>query len=222
MRSTILAWMLFLGLAACGSSGATTDAGAAPDGPTGNECSSLSLHDCRLAAGCAADTCYQCSCVPQFKGCRRAADPPFQCPALGCPQPLCCGSDGTCPGGGLLCVQPGDSLGCGVCNPAPGSCTSDGQCAPSICEPIECSCSAARACVPGCASTADCREGQSCDLSSHRCLPSDCSSAPCPDNFICADGMCARASCTTDTECAGFCVDGKCFDGQGTCQAPPP
>jgi hypothetical protein len=222
MRTTLFVWLSLVVLAGCGSSGDAADAGgsdaqAAP-------CSGMSLGDCRVASGCVADLCFACSCTPQFEGCRREADPAFECPALGCPQPLCCGEDGACPGGGgLTCVQPGDSLGCGVCNPTAGSCTSDAECAPSICEPIECSCSEQRACVPGCASTADCGEGLSCDIVGHRCLPASCSeNAPCPDNFICADGLCARASCTGDTDCDGFCVDGKCFDSLGTCKAPPP
>jgi hypothetical protein len=77
--------------------------------------------------------------------------------------------------------------------------------------------------VPGCASSVDCGAGQSCDLGDHRCRPSDCSeNAPCPENFLCADGLCARASCTEDRDCDGFCVDGRCFDRYGTCQLPPP
>jgi hypothetical protein len=220
---TWLTLSLVLLLAACGSSDAGgADAGRA-DAAAG-ACTGLSLQDCRVTAGCAADLCFACSCAPQFKLCRRASDPPFQCPALGCPQPICCGSDGSCPGGGLACVPPGDSLGCGPCDPMPGSCTGDGECGGgTICEPIACSCSDQRACVPGCTGDADCGEGQSCDLGDHRCGPADCSeNAPCPTEFICADGLCARASCTTDDECPGFCVDGKCFDAQGTCQSPPP
>jgi hypothetical protein len=195
--------------------------GDAPDGGHG-ACTGLSLHDCRLTAGCAADECLLCTCTPVYEGCRAAGDTPYMCPAVECAQPPCCGADGACDV--FTCFPPGVSPGCGVCNPAPGDCTGDGDCTGGqICQPIECSCTSATACVPGCVNAVDCGEAERCDAATHRCAPATCDAAtPCPADFTCTAGACARATCTADRDCDHYCVAGQCYGGYGQCQAPPP
>lgn len=233
---TWLSLTLVVLLGACGSaSDNTPDAGGHADAApavdagvpdaAGPACTGLSLKECRKVAGCVADLCYACSCAAEFKGCRAQADVPFECPVLDCPQPSCCGKADDCPGGGQICLDPGDHpAGCGICTPAPGNCTIDDDCTgTTICEAIRCSCEGARACVPGCTSDADCAKGDRCDVATNRCAPITCGVlTPCPPNFSCESAACVRASCATDIECDGFCVDGQCYAAQGTCELPPP
>jgi hypothetical protein len=44
----------------------------------------------------------------------------------------------------------------------------------------------------------------------------------CPANFFCgASGFCQQNSCTSDSECSGFCVKGWCYQTRGTCEPIP-
>ncbi|MDY0003311.1 MAG: hypothetical protein RBU30_18580 [Polyangia bacterium] len=199
-----------------------TDA-AQPDG--GTPCHTFGFAECRLQAGCAPDLCYTCSCIPTYEGCRRATDPPFECPQVGCPQPFCCATMLDCQNMGGDCAPPGTPFPCGMCNPEPGDCASDGQCAAgSICEPIPCSCDALLRCVPDCTTTESCPPGTTCSGGAHgRCLPTNCSTTlPCPPDFDCTNGLCARRPCVNDLHCDHFCVNGFCFEGQGECRLPAP
>jgi len=148
MRSLSFA-ALFLLLAACGRSGSTEGdggsgggAGGGAGGGGGLSCGGLSLEACRARTDCVADTCYACSCEPQFKGCRSPADPPFQCPALGCAQPQCCAAQGDCTAP-ATCAPPGTPYGCGACNPEAGACArrtcaADTDCRDGYCVNGEC------------------------------------------------------------------------------------
>jgi hypothetical protein len=42
----------------------------------------------------------------------------------------------------------------------------------------------------------------------------------CPVNFACSM-TCQRKSCTSDSDCAGFCVNGACYSDIGTCVSTP-
>lgn len=128
------------------------------------------------------------------------------------------------------CLAPDQSsttnYGCPVCFTPPTTCATDGECASqgptSICAVPGCSCSGTKTCLPGCATDADCATGQSCGTD-HRCAASPCGpGAPaCPTDFTCGAGQtCARRACTTDGECSGACVIGRCFDRAGTCTLP--
>ena len=192
-----------------------------------SDCHGLTLGDCRLASGCAPDLCDGCGCDIAFRGCLAASEVPAMCPALGCPSGICCSAAEPCQASTGSCTQPGVTLGCGACNTMPGDCTGDAQCSThgphQICEPIQCSCNGAMACAMGCVDDTPCTEGQTCDLAAARCKPRACSAAaPCPGNFDCTSGSCARRTCTSDLDCDGYCVDGACFTQRGSCQQPVP
>lgn len=214
---------------ACGTTALTVDGGPLGDGGAGR-CDGLAEGACLATAGCAADFCQACSCDRSFKSCRAASAAPAQCPALGCPQPLCCTDAQACTANGGFCRATGEAFAnCGACNPVPGDfCTLDADCNPrvtgTVCEPVPCACQGdARLCAPGCANDTDCLEGTTCDAATRRCQPRSCSTdAACPPRFGCSNGQCARSSCTTDAQCGGFCVKGKCYRGQGTCELPRP
>jgi hypothetical protein len=193
---------------------------------SGVNCYGLTEGACQ-AANCAADYCFNCSCTPSFRGCRPPNAKPYECPALGCPSPLCCRDQKDCGLNGLFCTAPDrDVPQCGICMPAPKPCTEDKHCANSgipnaICGRAACVCDPT--CVPGCALTADCREGELCDPN-HHCRVRTCAEG-CTVNFECLPGAksCSRKPCKSDGDCPQkMCVLGFCHNGLGTCEGPPP
>lgn len=197
-------------------------------GGGGASCTGLGVEACRARSDCAADFCFLCSCTPRFEGCRGVHELPHDCPAVNCPQPLCCQSAQDCSSTGASCIPPGTPFdGCGVCNPQPGTCVTDADCGAgtgTICEPIPCSCTAQRQCVPGCGPDSPCAQGTECNATTGRCQVIQCTGTPdCPSTFTCSSGVCLRKSCAVDAQCGdGFCVDGQCYDGQGQCRLPVP
>ena len=131
----------------------------------------------------------------------------------------------------LQCLAPGESRGCGTCRRDGSQCATDADCAPDggstgakqICASApssECYCTGWFICQPGCRSNADCPSGTGCN-SLHACQKT-CTSGDgtCPVNYVCsADGFCDQKMCTTDTDCSGACVKGRCYSAPGTCQA---
>lgn len=228
IRSLICA-LAFLG--ACGgddtsdSSDATDD--LTDDADDASVCHGLELSACRDTAGCVPDECAGCVCDVTYRGCLDEGEVPGMCPALGCPQSVCCSSELACEMNGAACASPGSPNGCGACISDPGDCTTDADCdaqGPSfICEPIACSCTGETACVQGCVDSSTCGEGTTCDTATARCVPLACGGATaCPLNFTCAASECVRISCTQDTECDGYCVEGQCYDERGECRLPVP
>lgn len=137
----------------------------------------------------------------------------------------CCRDDVDCTATQEFCAPPGTAPGCGVCFMDPGDCTTDAECeargAGMICEPITCACFDQRSCVPGCTDDSTCAEGETCDVAAGRCVATPCTTAAqCPTDFSCATDACARTTCTTDAECDGFCVLGRCYPSSGECQLP--
>ena len=129
----------------------------------------------------------------------------------------------------LLCFAPGESPGCGGCNQVTSNCDYDASCPPDvtgagnhqICGPAPaslCACQPVMRCQAGCRSDGDCLTGQACDASNHcytTCVPGSC-----PVNFTCGpNNSCTRASCQTDADCAGVCVNGGCYESTGACRA---
>jgi hypothetical protein len=126
-----------------------------------------------------------------------------------------------------VCAAPGQVICGGICLDTP-TCTTDLDCAtldaawkgPSICDPLVCGCPVGgKGCQVGCSGDTDCALGTSCG-SDHRCAPTVCTSASgsCPVDFTCAaSGLCARKTCTLDTECSKACVLGACYGSPGTC-----
>ena len=140
-----------------------------------------------------------------------------QAPFTPPPQPYCEAPDGTAT----------VSYGCPVCFTPPTTCAADGDCAGQgpawICAVPSCSCNSIKTCEPGCTKDGDCAAGQSCGTD-HRCAASACGAgAPaCPTDFVCgASQTCQRRPCSSDAECSGACVIGKCFDRPGRCTDPP-
>jgi hypothetical protein len=136
---------------------------------------------------------------------------------------------------GALCVAPGQVLCGGICTPVTNPCTTDSDCAPDaavplICDYDPCACDQAKRCVPGCVSDADCAAGLICNANhytNHRCGLVICGAGmpACPANFACDDSLqpvCARSTCTTDSQCSGACVDDSCYAAPGQCQFPTP
>lgn len=216
----VVAW-----LAGCGGGhvGNNIDAGPEIDA-SALVCDGLDLATCRTTAGCVADICSGCACEQTYEQCRRESDEPFECPPLLCPAPTCCGDVADCDPGDQ-CLRPGETPPCAIPNPDPGDCTSDVDCTANpndICVLIPCSETGAQHCVPGCTSNDDCDTGTECNPE-HRCTSQPCDDQnPCPTDFHCDEAFCARDTCTLDADCSGFCVDGLCYDGLGTCAAPPP
>ena len=128
-----------------------------------------------------------------------------------------------------MCFAPGESIGCGMCMEPMDTCSIDADCQTSnptaICEQstiADCLCSSAMICKPGCTSDAQCDEGETCD-SGHHCVPTTCGAqSDCPVDFACNDGGCARATCSGDWDCTGFCVKGQCYGKLGFCSMLPP
>jgi len=195
-------------------------------GGAGGPCNELSLGDCRTAAGCKADICPGCLCDLAFRGCVPADAVVSPCPDLGCPGAECCSAQEQCLNG-ATCTPPGAPFGCGPCNTQPGDCTTDSECkatsAIGICQPIQCTCTDQKMCVDGCFSDDQCSEAEQCDFATARCVARQCANDDgCPAAFICTGGTCARAPCSSDEQCDGFCVLGQCFaSGHGICQLPP-
>ena len=147
-----------------------------------------------------------------------------------------CSSQDDCgPPGGmfLMCLAPGESSGCGICQMGPGDCSTDADCVRDggstggtmICDSAPssyCYCYGAMICVVGCRTNADCSSGQACNPShscQNTCVAGD---GKCPANFSCgASGFCQQNSCTSDSECSGFCVNGWCHQTLGTCEPIP-
>lgn len=146
-----------------------------------------------------------------------------------------CDSESDCESG-AGCVPPGSPRVCGICSSDERTCEADEDCAEgSHCaeyEPICPTCSGLLPtwCVADC-SAGGCGDDARCDAGTGRCLPLQCTSGEfpyeCPSNFRCADGGdehgCVRLSCDRDRDCDhGACVNGACWDGEGTCMGPVP
>jgi hypothetical protein len=122
-------------------------------------------------------------------------------------------------------------MGCGICRMGPGDCSIDSDCVGDggsttgtmICElapSSACYCNGASFCVVGCRTNANCGSGQVCNPS-HTC-ENTCAAGTCPVNYSCtAGGYCQQNSCTSDSDCSGFCVKGSCYQTRGTCQPVP-
>jgi len=137
----------------------------------------------------------------------------------------CCRTSADCGQRFEQCFAPGEDVGCGACQIPPSQCTQDTECTAMgptfICATVQCACNGEMACVAGCADSAACGEGLMCGAD-HRCVALACSAAsPCPANFDCASGACARRPCSEDGVCDGVCVEGRCFETFGFCSAPP-
>lgn len=137
----------------------------------------------------------------------------------------CCLSSASCRNAQEFCAPPNSAVGCGACDSTPGTCVTDDDCRivqpATICEPRQCACFPdSTVCVPGCTTDSDCGVGQSCDVATNRCDAQPCSTAPCPDNFDCRSGRCARRACVDFADCEGFCVEGLCFEQAGECRPP--
>ena len=130
----------------------------------------------------------------------------------------------------LMCRAPGESMGCGACRMGTGDCSTDSDCVGDggstagtmICAPAprsDCYCNGATFCAPGCRTNAHCGPGQACNPShscQNTCVAGD---GTCPVNYSCgASGFCEQNSCTSDSECSGFCVNGLCYQTRGTCE----
>ena len=146
------------------------------------------------------------------------------------PPPGSCASDADCTNG-QFCVNPSESMGCGMCYQPYYSCTSDTECGTgNVCIPDTnpCLCNGpSNTCAPACTATS-CPEGQICG-SSGRCEYVSCSSGAytCPAYTTCTAGAaengCVRWSCSSNSECGdGVCVESQCFSAYGFCTYPPP
>lgn len=145
---------------------------------------------------------------PDRMRCRTDADcgdPDMGCLPPGEPEPPCCG----------ICFEPprecGDGLDCSIGN---------------VCEstPVTCSCSGpATSCVPDCR-LGSCAGTDVCDVGTGLCRPPRCDEgAECPPSATCTGGECVRRTCTADSDCdCGACVDGRCYEGEGSCIVTAP
>ncbi|MBM4344577.1 MAG: hypothetical protein FJ100_14525 [Deltaproteobacteria bacterium] len=133
----------------------------------------------------------------------------------------------------MMCIAPGESIGCGMCMKVETSCDSDAACNPpdTICKPLKCACGGESTCQPGCKSTAECAEGFFC-APTGKCVEDVCkvtdppgADKSCKPNFVCknpANPHCFRKQCQASSECEGYCVKGLCYSAPGQCSYPPP
>jgi hypothetical protein len=133
--------------------------------------------------------------------------------------------------GGATCVALTLPKLCGFdCDPITGGaipCTDDSECAdggPSyICDAFICNCPHGgppppKHCRLGCSTAAECGTGLTCNAQ-HRCEAAPCNGpVSCGSkNFVCVAQTCTPATCTKDSQCAGFCVNGACSATAGYC-----
>jgi hypothetical protein len=182
-------------------------------------CDNLDENSCSARSNCTTNYCVGCDGVQRFSGC---TGPGETAPA--CSNSCDCRSGSDC--NGEICVVPGGSAGCGVCQ-FPQSCLKDSDCsAGTVCDTAACSCTGGKACVPACTS-GSCSVGETCGSDGH-CAAQACSSpAQCPAFFDCVllngSSRCERRACTGDSGCnGGYCVDGGCYGSLGSCQWPNP
>jgi hypothetical protein len=147
------------------------------------------------------------------------------------PGPPGCTAETPCTQTFEKCLVPGESIGCGMCNPTPVDCQSDADCTAlplGICifKASDCTCDSVKLCHDGCAGDGDCAEGEVC-AKDHHCTAKPCSKASdCPDLFACAtaSATCVRKNCDKSSDCgaSGFCVNGTCHAKPGLCSPLPP
>ncbi len=125
------------------------------------------------------------------------------------------------------CAPPG-SVACGGatgCNLNGEPCEADATCGGTPDAPQFCAqdpCCGMGVCQPGCLDDLECGLARSC-AADGRCVAAACDEqAPCPDNFACMAGSCARKPCDGDAACAGVCVLQQCQESFGTCELPAP
>ena len=124
-----------------------------------------------------------------------------------------------------LCARVEDPQ-CGGAAPLQ-ECNADAQCADAgandVCVVGVCG---MRRCQPRCATNADCASNPpgllACSATSGQCEAKSCAqSSDCPTNYACdATHVCAVKTCTTDAECSGACVGGRCSASAGVCTEP--
>jgi hypothetical protein len=220
-----------LGVAACGSTALPTGDGAGGDtgiDAAAGDCTGLSNAECAARSDCELiPGCPVCGGGDPGMRCIPAGAHVEPCSLQPCPAPGMCRSVQDC-SGAENCLLPGQSAGCGACDPSPATCASDTDCAPGdLCQPIACSCDGnGTECVPGCTTDSQCGADQMCG-SNGRCEARMCNTdSDCPAQFRCAGdpGGCLRLTCSADVDCTpgGFCVNLTCQDALGSCAAPPP
>ncbi len=143
-----------------------------------------------------------------------------------------CASEVSCKNA-MMCIAPGESIGCGMCMKVETACDSDASCNPpdTICKPLKCACGGESTCQPGCKVAADCAEGFFC-APTGKCFEDVCkvtdppgADKNCKPNFVCknpANPHCFRKECKASSECEGYCVKGLCYSAPGQCSYPPP
>lgn len=154
-----------------------------------------------------------------------------ECAGIACP-PGDCRSDDDCMGGTSweYCLPPGEPPACGVGCMMMRDCEAHADCGEgSRCVQYRGGCCASTdplssRCLPAC-TEASCAEGERCNTEGI-CEPIPCSDGwSCPAYTSCTgtgDGHgCSRNTCATDADCAGgYCVNGACHPGLGTCTPP--
>jgi hypothetical protein len=219
MRTILCSALLLIGLGGCDSqtdqtgAGGTSGAGGAGGGTVGTGGGTvgtgggLSEGDCREDADCDAT---------HYEYCAR----PGETPACGACYIGDCLTDDDCEA----------SLGAGyICGPVtdPCSCGEGGECvlgcAAAGCPP-EADCGEDDRCV-----TRSCAVDEDCGDVALRCAEGLCKVPGCfgdgdcdPPNTLCNTDTysCYRVTCTSDADCAGYCVMGQCFSEPGHCEMP--
>jgi hypothetical protein len=165
-------------------------------------------NDCSGGQVCTANNCAPCAtdgaCVSGY-----GAD--HLCNGSGACVSGNCRAKGDCAAGGTIC-----NTGTMFC----GACTSDPQCQTEYGAGYICN---GGVCITGnCHTTANCSNGQVCNLSTHACEGCNASDATCADaanygpNHICQNNACISGNCHVATDCnnaAQICTSNTC----GTC-----
>jgi hypothetical protein len=141
-----------------------------------------------------------------------------------------CSLDEEC-ASGLYCAAPNDPASCTI--PSREECDDASECSDGACHAVFDSCSddtVGSACGADCA-VEGCSPGFSCGDDGN-CVPTSCVDDPsvCGSHESCDAGLvvqsgpphamsdgCTQNTCTSDADCADFCVDGLCHTGPGVC-----
>jgi hypothetical protein len=164
--------------------------------------------DCSGGQVCTANNCAPCTtdgtCVSGY-----GAD--HLCNGSGACVAGNCRAKGDCAAGGTIC-----NTGTMFC----GACTTDAQCQNEYTSGYICN---GGVCITGnCHTTANCSNGQVCNLSTHACEGCNASDATCADaanygpNHICQNNACISGNCHVAADCnnaAQICTSNTC----GTC-----
>jgi hypothetical protein len=178
--------------------------------------------NCRIANNCSGgQVCASNNCAPCATdgACVAGYGPDHLCNSGSCVSGNCRAA-GDCSASGTICNT--GTLFCGACS---AGAAGDTQCATEYAGAFICN---GGVCVPGtCHSTANCSNGQICNLGNHTCEGCGTSDATCADaanygpNHVCQSNACISGNCHVSADCSNLgqvCNGNTCGQCSSTAQ----